>query len=181
MLNKTLLFGVAMALALAPYSAVSAADELETVKKEVLKQITVQPAQVKSPALEKVFTANFYKVKIVIKGGMSTTVSMAMNQGKAVKIEQNTTNMPMPVLQSILKKDFKLKTEADAKVFEEALDKLYPVSNFGRDSKLKQIKKTEKGWTFIRGKFFKNLKGFKLTTDGTGSVTAIDYSLEIKP
>jgi hypothetical protein len=175
--------GAIAVLALAPMTALAAADETKAVEQEVLKRIKITPTKVESLAVKKVFAATFYKVKIGIKDGDSTStseLSLARNQGKFVSIESTTTTRKMPVLQSVVKKDFKLKSEADAKVFQEALDKLYPVRGFGDDGKAKAIKKTASGWTFVRGTFFKDLKGFVVTTDASGVIKTIDYSLGIK-
>jgi len=177
------LFQVALAASLLWTGSWAMADEKEEVRKEVLRRIEIESSRVESLALKKAFSATFYDVTIKIKeGGGSSTSKMllAKKDGKFVNLESTVTTQKMPGLQSLVSKDFKLKTEADAKVFEEALDKLYPVRSFGSKKKAKAVKKTDNGWAFIRGTFFKDLKGFEVTTDAAGTVTAIGYSLEIK-
>ena len=183
MLKRTLMISAVATLGFMAPATVSAADDTKAVEKEVLNRIKITPKKIESLALQKVFSATFYQVKIAIKqgGGTSTsTMSLALNQGKFVDLETNGTNQKMPVLLSVVKKDFKLKSESDAKVFQEALDKVYPIRGFGSDKDVKAIKKTDAGWTFIRGKFFKNLSGFIIKTDAAGSIKAIDFSLRIK-
>ncbi len=57
---------------------------------------------------------------------------------------------------------------------------MYPLKSFGSDKKVKAIKKTATGWTFIRGIFFKNKKGFEVATDDKGVIQSIGYRLRIK-
>jgi len=159
------------------------ADEKEEVRKEVLRRIEIETTELESVALKKVFGATFYNVKVKIKkdGGSSTSdMLLVKKDGNFVDIEGTSTTKKMPGLGSLIAKDFKLKSEADAKVFEEALDKLYPIRSFGGDKETKAVKKTSSGWVFVRGKFFKSLKGFEVTTDAKGAVTAIKYNLELK-
>jgi hypothetical protein len=182
MTYKTLALGAAL-LAMGSISTVAVAQDAKAIEEAVLKQIKIEPEKLDAPALKKTFSAAFYKVNIKISQGdgySTSKMSLAFHEGKFVNVESTTTTRPMPVLQSLVNKGFKLKTEADAKAFEEALDVLFPVRSFGDDKKVKGVKKAAPGWHFIRGKFFKDLKGFVVETDGAGAITSIKYDLKIK-
>jgi len=159
------------------------ADEAEDVRQEVLRRIEIKSTKLESSALKKVSGATFYKVTVKIKegDGSSTSKMLLVRKGdKFVDLETTFTSKDMPGFKGLISKSFKLKTEADAKVFEEALDSLYPLSKFGSSKKAKAIKKTPAGWAFIRGTFFKDLKGFEVATDANGTVQSIGYNLKIK-
>jgi len=159
------------------------ADETEAVRQEVLRRIKIESTKVESVALAKVFRATFYKVEIKIKEGAGTSKSkmlLVKKDAKFIDLETTFTTQNMPGLHSLIVKDFKLKTEADAKVFEEALDKLYPIRSFGSSKKVKAVKKTAAGWVFVRGTFMKYLKGFEVATDAKGTIQSIRYNLKTK-
>ena len=96
--------------------------------------------------------------------------------------EGPTTNQDCPWLTKIIKKEFKLKTDEDAKVLEAALDVLYPISDHfgGRDHKAKAIRKEDGRFVFVRGVFFKDLKGFVVETGENGSISKVSYSLKLE-
>ncbi len=177
------LFGMAVVVSMLLGGSWAMADEKEVVRQEVLRRIEIESTKLESSALKKVFSATFYKVTIKIKQGDGTSTSkmtLVKKDAKFVDLETTFTSKDMPGLKSLIVKDFKLKTEGDAKVFEEAIDKLYPLSKFGSSKKAKAIKKTPAGWAFIRGTFFKDLKGFEVATDANGTVQSIGYNLKIK-
>ena len=161
-----------------------------TVAAEVRKmfKITTEATRWRSAAVEKVMEAGagLYDVKVTIAGpdGRSSQKIRVIKKGSAVtKISAPSTNQACPKLQGLIKKDFKLKTEQDAKTVEAALDELHPISDaFGaKDKKAKKIIQEGDGFIFVRGEFFKNLKGFIFKTDKDGSILNVSYSLKIKP
>lgn len=180
---KRHLVGMAVVVSMLLSGSLAMADEAEDVRQEVLRKIEIESTKVESSALKKVSSATFYKVTIKIKEGGGTSNSkmlLAKKDAKFVDLETTFTSQDMPGLHSLVVKDFKLKTEADAKVFEEALDKLYPLPTSGSSKDAKAIKKTAAGWVFVRGTFFKGLKGFDVATDAKGTIQSIRYNLKIK-
>jgi hypothetical protein len=84
-------------------------------------------------------------------------------------------DLQCPVLLSLIRKDFLLKDENAAKLFESALNLIYPV-----DEKEKQnVKHIRKGaqWIFLRGKFFDDYTALIVTTSPNGAVTGIELKL----
>lgn len=157
------------------------AGDATAIEKAVKDRITVTATLKKTKHLNTVFTGQLYDVKIKIgQGNGSSTMReqiMAVD-GKVTDVPSASTNQKMANLLKLVKKEFKLKTQEDANVFEAALDDLYPM-RFDKDKKA--IKKQDGNYVFIRGDFFKNLKGFIVTTDAQGTITDISYSLRIKP
>jgi hypothetical protein len=82
----------------------------------------------------------------------------------------------MTTVVSLVRKEFYLKTETDAKNFEMALDKLYPMSDM--NEKYKEHMKIGNRWFFIRDKFFDSKSGFIVTVDQNMRIGNIGYSLE---
>ena len=76
----------------------------------------------------------------------------------------------------MLRNDFRIKNEADVKIFETALDKLFPIS-WPDDEKKEHIKKDNK-WYFIRGDFFDSKSGYIVTLDPLMKITNIAYDMK---
>jgi len=168
-------------------SAAKAPDEAAQVAAEVTKMFTVSSEATKltSAALAKVTDGVVYNVKVTIKGPDSRQSSRikVIKEGKSIsKLDSPSTNQSCPGLKKMIRKEFTLKTEQDAKVLEAALDELYPISDSfgGRDKKAKAIKRDGANFIFVRGVFFKKLKGFIVETDGKGAITDVKSSLQIE-
>lgn len=138
-------------------------------------------------AIKKTFSAKFYDVTITqhdIAGGSSSAENrtMAKMRGNFIYLESPTTDEPLPKLLGMLNKQFLLKTQKDAETIEAALDALYPISTtFGtEDLDKKAIRKKGNQWIFIRGAFFRNVKGFVFQTDANGHIQSVSYSLSIE-
>lgn len=104
---------------------------------------------------------------------------IAMKLGsKLVSASTPGTDKELPDFPKMLSPDFRLKSDADGKALQSALDALYPI--IGDDDK-KAEKFTHSGnhWTFVRGKFFEKNMGFEFTTDGEGKITAAKYVLKL--
>jgi hypothetical protein len=170
-------------VALAARAQEATAQDKAFFDKNIGKLVQLDPQPLTGEALGKVFKASFFKVKVSFgtDGGITTLV-VARNGDDLAQVSTPGTNADMPDLKKLVKPDFKLKAEADAKTFEAALDLLYPIDErFDKeDLKVKAIKHSGTEWTFVRGKFFDDFKGLVVKTDASGTVTNIKYSLEIK-
>lgn len=159
------------------------AEEKAFFEKNVTKLIQLDPTPMTGEALAKVFIAKFYSVKVSMgEDGAMTTLTVARKGNDMSQVSTPGSTADMPELKALVKPDFKLKTDTDGIVFQAALDVLYPIDDrFDKeDVKAKAVKHSGNQWTFIRGKFFDNLKGIIVTTDANGTITKISYSLEIK-
>lgn len=161
---------------------VSAQDQKsveETVLKKVINRIKVKATPIKSEAVKNVLSSEIYKVTITIEvdGGYKTMEELAVADGTSVSsLPELNTNKKLDDLTKIINKDFKLTKETSAE-FEAMLDAIYPVT---RDKNQKAMVISGNTFTFIRGKFFDKKKGFIVSTDASGKVTDVSYSLEIK-
>ncbi len=182
-------FGVMCCLAGTLIGAAETASKEEAlVAAEVSKmyKITSTASTLDSEAIKKVTDAKIYNVKVKITGpGRRSSSSLkVIRRNKVITdLETPSTNQPCPWLKTMINKTFSLKTEANAKTLEAALDVLYPISDSfgGRDKKAKAIRRHGRTVTFVRGVFFKNLKGFVFETDENGSIVNVSYSLRVKP
>jgi hypothetical protein len=126
-----------------------------------------------SDTLERVIPGPVYKIRAGFSEADATSYCseyfFVIRNGSLVDF--GTSNL-MPVLKSGLS----IKTEADAKIFETALDKVFPVSWSDEDKK-KHIKKANK-WYFVRGDFFDFYSGFIVTVDPAGKIIATGYDMK---
>ena len=148
-------------------------------EKSIGKLLKVEPSPITGEALEKVFSAKFYQVKVGLKGGGDMLLVAARVGDSLSEVSMPGTTSDMVDLKALVKPDFKLKTDADGKAFEAALDLLYPPDT-RYDEKRKAVQHAGTQWTFIRGEFIDNFKGLVVTTDADGAITSIKYSREIK-
>jgi len=159
------------------------AEDKAFFEKQVGKLVKLEAQPLTGESLGKVFTAKFFNLEVRIGadgGGMDLIV--ARSGDNIVEVTKPGSTSDMPDLKALVKADFKLKTEANAKTFEAALDQLYPIdARFDKeDLKAKAIKQKGTEWTFIRGKFFDDFKGIIVKTDADGNITSIQHSLDIK-
>ena len=147
-----------------------------------LSQVKLQVRPINAPALSKVFAGGVYEVtttKELGGGGTSEERQRVVFDGKQfAPIEQPGTNQDFPFLLNLIKSEFRLATQSQAKQFEAALDALYDGISVGDEPK--QIKQQGNQWIFVRGKFFEDLSGYILTTKADGKITKVAYSLKIK-
>jgi hypothetical protein len=158
------------------------AEDQATIQAEILKRFTVTTKQIDVPALEKVFDGIFIDARLIREdpGGARSTddILLAKRGGQIISPENTTRSQPMVKLLSLIKKDFRISDDADAKVFEEALDAIYPIST-RRDNDEKVIRQDGKIWMFVRGNFMRTLQGFIVNTDAQGKITGLSYDLKI--
>ena len=111
-----------------------AADDQAFFDKQVSKFCKLQPKRLTADAISKVFTATFYSVTIVGSDGGSTnaTVARTGDDISIVSIPSSTADLPDFV--KSIKPEFTLKSDADAKTFQDALDVAYSIdSTFNKD------------------------------------------------
>ena len=83
-----------------------------------------------------------------------------------------------PGVTALLKPGFKLKTDADAAKLEKLFDAVFPIPRHEAGD-VKAVRKVGSGWRFVRGKFFRDEKGFVATTAADGAVESIVYHLKL--
>lgn len=131
--------------------------------------------------VKKVFNWHFYKMIPVqtIENGSSTCgeFRIVISEGVLSMLEEANEKKSMDRLFSLVREDFRLQSEADAAVFERALDVLYPLG-WGDDPKYKKHYKQGNTWMFIRGEFFDSLSAFMVEVDGDSKPVSINFDLQ---
>jgi hypothetical protein len=156
-------------------------DDRTFFDKNIGKLIKLEPTPIVDVSLEKVFGARFFAVSVSVAGEANIKTLVAAKVGDDLSdVNVPSATSEMPTLKALVKPDFKLKTDADGKTFEAALDVLYPPDT-RYDEKRKAVRHSGTQWTFIRGLFIGDFKGLVVTTDADGTITSIGYSREIKP
>lgn len=143
--------------------------------------ITIDKVSIESEALAKVFNGTFYRVTPTYnhRGGIASCEEyfMVVYDGKVTELEDVSETKTLDFLFSLLKKDFTIKDESEAKIFESALDSIYPV-DWSVDAADKKLMEQDGKWLFLRGDFFGSKKGFVITLDQNSGISQIDYDLE---
>lgn len=156
-----------------------AAGVQEAIVKSVVDRIKVKATLVSSEAVKKLVALPVYDVTINITMGVGsqTMKEKVIVDGKTViTLPSLTTDMKVDELTKIIDKKFKL-TQATTKDFAAMLDVLYPTRE-DKGGKMIVVKGTQ--FTFITGKFFDSQTGFIVTTDASGAITDVSYSLNTK-
>jgi hypothetical protein len=144
----------------------------------IKSKISIVKVKIESDTLSKVFSGAFYKVD----AGFAFTENMSYCSGDVFVIKEGALYVmegktdSMRTLVSLVKNDFFLKGETDAKAFEMALDKIYPMSEM--NEKHKEHLKSGGKWYFIRDEFFDSKSGFTVTLDQNSRILNISYNLE---
>jgi hypothetical protein len=97
--------------------------------------------------------------------------------GKVTELEDVSETKTLDFLFSLLKKDFTIRNESEAKIFEAALDAIYPI-DWTVDAEDKKLLQQDGKWMFLRGVFFGSKKGFVITLDQNFGISQIDFDLE---
>jgi hypothetical protein len=143
----------------------------------IKSKISVVKEKIVSDTLAMVFAGTFYKIDagFAFTENMSSSSSelFAVKDGNIYVIEKIEDMSP---LVSLVKSGFYLKSEADARIFEAAIDKIYPVSDL--HLKDKEHLKVGNKWYFIRDTFFDSKSGFTVTLDQNSKIVSIAYNLE---
>ncbi|MFZ5941170.1 MAG: hypothetical protein ACOYXB_11415 [Bacteroidota bacterium] len=147
----------------------------------VKSNIEFQLEEIDQTSVAKVFSGKFFRILVgFVETGTGATYCGSDNyinvDGSAVNmIEPIHMDLECPVLLSLIKKDFLLKDENAAQLFEAALNVLYPVD----EDELPDVKHLKEGsqWIFLRGKFFDDYKAFIATTDPDGKITKVELIL----
>jgi len=176
---------VFLAMLALPVQTHAASDGVDPIKEAVLKMYDVSYVQIQSPIITKIYQASFYDVTVNLKRGESVETGkliVARNGDKVLLLEDRSTTQKMPLFFATIKKDFRIKSDEDAALFENTLDRIFPDEDImKKDRNYREIRRTDRTVTFIRGAFFENRKGFILNLGNDGNITGITYSLDIKP
>jgi hypothetical protein len=156
------------------------ADNL-LIDKYINSILTIDKVKLSSDTLAKVFEGAFYEFSPIVTMNNSVaacgTYKVLILNGQLSLIEDVGTTIRLDNLLPLVREDFSIKNEGDAKIFETALDYIYPIT-WDADLKDKKFFEKDGKWYFIRGDFFDNKKGFVITLDANSKISAIDFDLK---
>jgi hypothetical protein len=147
----------------------------------VKSNIEMELEAVDPAAVSKVFVGKFFKIMVsFVETGVGASSCGDHNfvniNGTAVSmVEPIHMDLECPVMLSLIKKDFLLKDENGAKLFEAALNVVCPVEA----REMPNVKHLKKGsqWIFLRGKFFDDYTAYIVTTNPAGTIVKIELEL----
>lgn len=143
----------------------------------IKEMIRITPKLLTSDVLGKVFSYQFYDTQIFTPVGGTTTL-VASNGTRILNISKPSAFLngeavgfdPQSLI-STIKPDFKLSTDSDAKLLQEALDLVYP--DTGPDV-IRTFEHRGAEWIFKRSnQFFKSSTEYTFTTDKNGSIVSM--------
>jgi hypothetical protein len=154
--------------------------DMYLIDKYINSILTIEKVKITSDTLAKVLKGNFYDVTptATFENGSANlgNYKLAILDGKISLLEDLGTTQKAETLFSLVREDFYIRNVKDAKMFETALDYIYPITYSGNLQYKKFLKKDGK-WYFLRGDFFDDLLGFIVTLDANSKISAIDYDL----
>lgn len=174
MMKNAIIFILILSLSILKTTAQELSESENSLFDNYLKSnIASEKEKIISDTLDKVVKGPVFK----IKGGFSEEngVSFCVEYRLIIQ-EGNLIAFNSDNFMSVLRSDFSIKNEADAKIFETALDKLFPISWSNADKK-EHLKKDNK-WYFVRGTFFDSKSAYIVTLDQNGKITEFSYSME---
>lgn len=177
-MKKLIISGSILLLSFSAFSQSVDATSQKMIDAFVRNNTAVNTEAVDPAAVSKVFTGKFYRIEVgFVEAGSGFSNCGSFNyvniNGSEVKMtEAIHTDLDCPNLVSMIRKDFLLKDENAAKLFEAALNAIYPVE----EDEAKDMKHLKKGtqWIFVRSKFFDDYTVFVVTTAANGAITKID-------
>ena len=184
MLRRPILIGALVlgVVATRAWGAELTADEKAFLDQHVSDLVKIEYARLSDPAVVKVFATAFYTLNVDIDvgdGGTSANSAIVARQDdKLVSIHRPSTDGDCPAILQMIRPDFRLKTDNDARVVQAALDAVFPIIG-SSDQKAKNFKHAGHQWKFIRGEFFDAKMGFLVTTDNSGAVTGVQFVLKL--
>lgn len=163
------------------FGAALSPEERAFFDKHLSSIVEIEPTRVSNPAVDRVFSAPIYDIKIIIhqgQGTQSSHVTVARVGSDLIEMSNPGTNAELPNVRKLISPKFKLKTDADGQALQIAIDAIDPI-RFHGDEKDKAVRHQGNEWTLIRGSFFKKHSGYVFTTDASGQITGVRYSLDI--
>ena len=157
------------------------ADEQAFFNRHTSDLVRLEPTRLDDPVLARVFSATFYAVQVVIKdadGEQSTGIKAIRLDDKLVPVGRPSTDCEPTDFLKLLNPAFKLRTDADAKALQQALDAAYPI-NSESDKRAETFRHAGRSWTFVRGEFFESKLGYIFETDAAGAIKSVKFTLKL--
>lgn len=177
-MKKSIIYFLIFSSSILKINAQEISDNENSLLDNFIKaKISITKEKIVSDILAKALTGTFFKVDagfLLGDGGIYSGLIFVLKDENLLEYVGRTDSLN--TLLSLVRKDFYLKTEADAKIFETSLDKLFPISWTTEDEK--EHLKIKNQWYFIRGKFFDSKSGYIVTLDKNSNISDIAYRVE---
>ena len=183
-MNRSIVFVFSTLLSITPGIARAAdltPDEQAFFDRHTSDLVRFETQRLDDPAVAKVFSAPFYTVKFVLKDGdseQSSELRVVRIEDKLVPVGQPSSDDAQTGFLKLLNPAFKLRTEADGKLLQQALDAAYPI-NSESDKKAKAMRHKGRTWTFVRGEFFDSKLGYIFETEAGGAIKSVKFVLKL--
>lgn len=151
-------------------------NELDEIKAYFGAKTSYEKKAINSSAIQQIFDAKFYRIDITTQIDESSYTSdkfFAINYQDSYTVLRDCSELTAP-----LKQDYTMSTKESAMLFEEVLDKLYPVGTF--DEKHKTTYQIGNNWIFVRSESFGDYQGYVVETNADGTVQNIKYESKLE-
>ncbi|MDA3866765.1 MAG: hypothetical protein PF489_08470 [Salinivirgaceae bacterium] len=169
---KKLFFLLAIFCSVSAYSQLRDAEN-KALDELITSKVEIEADAVKSGVLKKTFDASFFKLKRTPhyneNGGYHESILMKQN-GKMLEVSDVEQLIPF------IKKDFTVKSQADASQLKDALKLLLDSATGSED----EIVQKGNQWILVCEEWFGDKKGFVVTTEAGGKVSKIEYSSKLE-
>jgi hypothetical protein len=127
-----------------------------------------------------VFATPIYllRVMVIAESGPTATLVVARVGDTTQQLLRPTVDGEVLGLQKLLKPTFKLRTNADAKVLQQALDVVFPYF-MESDKKVRGFRRSGKAWIFARDALLGPTSGYVFETNAGGAIRSVKYLLEL--
>ena len=178
-MKKAILYIMALSSLFLKVNAQEISEKDNSLIDDLIKsKIFIQKEKIVSDTLAKVFNGTFFKVDAGFsfsdESGYCSGDLFIIKDGECAPLGGRSDSMH--ILVSLVRPDFYIKSEVDARIFETALDKIYPIGMMGGE--YKEHLKINTKWYFIRDKFFDSKSGYIVTLDKNSKISNIGYSME---
>ncbi len=143
--------------------------------------IRLDARRLDAPAVARVFSSPMYLAKVMRlegEGEEIQEIGVARVGEKLATLSRPSTDAEMPYLVKMLNPAFRLRSDADAAVLQQALDAVFPIV-MDSDAKQKGFHHTGNQWRFVRGEFFEDKLGFLFETDAAGAIKSVKFQLRL--
>ena len=132
-------------------------------------------------AIDQVFSTPFYNLDVILllgDGDQNTSLIVTRIGDQLVNLDRPGTDGDLPEFQKLLNPAFKLRTDADAKMLQQALDVLYPIF-MQSDKKARSFRHEGNTWIFARAEFDESKSGYIFTTAADGTIQSVKYQMRL--
>lgn len=146
-------------------------EDMEAIKNYLDEKISFIKTPIQSSALNQVFDAKFFSItekeKLGDSGYSESSFLAFANRGEYAVL------MDKSQLTGLLASSYKLSSEQDASLFQDALNALYPPDTFAK--KHVQCFQKDGRWCFVRDESFGEKKGFVVSVNSQEKIDKIEY------